>query len=100
MALFQLKLLADFYQLMDKTCQVRRQIAERVLKGIAIRPHFGVSLENAKVRKCFRCSQYCRFVFSLLVENDRREAEESRYLNLVIPQIHMLSEYPYRYSPI
>uniref|UniRef100_A0A915A460 alpha,alpha-trehalose-phosphate synthase (UDP-forming) n=1 Tax=Parascaris univalens TaxID=6257 RepID=A0A915A460_PARUN len=46
--LTELKLLADFYQLMDKTCQVRRQIAERVLKGIAIRPHFGVSLENAK----------------------------------------------------
>ncbi|KHN82701.1 Alpha,alpha-trehalose-phosphate synthase [UDP-forming] 1 [Toxocara canis] len=44
----ELKLLADFYQLMEKTCQVRRQIAERVLKGIAIRPHFGVSLENAK----------------------------------------------------
>nr|AHY24645.1 synthase trehalose-6-phosphate [Anisakis simplex] len=44
----ELKLLADFYHLMDKTCQVRRQIAERVLKGFAIRPHFGVSLENAK----------------------------------------------------
>uniref|UniRef100_A0A0N5AKK0 alpha,alpha-trehalose-phosphate synthase (UDP-forming) n=1 Tax=Syphacia muris TaxID=451379 RepID=A0A0N5AKK0_9BILA len=44
----ELKLLADFYQLMDKTCQVRRQIAERILKGIAIRAHFGVSLENAK----------------------------------------------------
>lgn len=47
----QVKLLADFYQLMDKTCQVRRQIAERVLKGIAIRAHFSVSLENAKVYK-------------------------------------------------
>nr|AEX60788.1 trehalose-6-phosphate synthase [Ascaris suum] len=46
--LTELKLLADLYQLMDKTCQVRRQIAERVLKGIAIRQHFGVSLENAK----------------------------------------------------
>lgn len=45
----QLNLLADFYQLMDKTCQVRRQIVERVLKGIPIRPQFGVSLENAKV---------------------------------------------------
>lgn len=41
--------MADFYQLMDKTCQVRRQIAERVLKGIPIRAHFSVSLENAKV---------------------------------------------------
>ncbi|VDK31045.1 unnamed protein product [Gongylonema pulchrum] len=46
--LTELKLLADFYQLMDKTCQVRRQIADRVLKGIAIRAHFAVSLENAK----------------------------------------------------
>lgn len=46
---FQIKLLADFYQLMDKTCQVRRQIAERVLKGLVLRPHFTVSLENAKV---------------------------------------------------
>ncbi|VIO86441.1 Uncharacterized protein BM_BM12499 [Brugia malayi] len=46
--LTEVKLLADFYQLMDKTCQVRRQIAERVLKGIAIRAHFSVSLENAK----------------------------------------------------
>lgn len=47
--------MADFYQLMDKTCQVRRQIAERVLKGIAIRPHFAVSLENAKVDLFFIC---------------------------------------------
>ncbi|EFO25169.2 trehalose 6-phosphate synthase 1 [Loa loa] len=46
--LTEVKLLADFYQLMDKTCQVRRQIAERVLKGIPIRAHFSVSLENAK----------------------------------------------------
>ncbi|VDM97430.1 unnamed protein product [Thelazia callipaeda] len=46
--LTEVKLLADFYQLMQKTCQVRRQISERVLKGIAIREHFSVSLENAK----------------------------------------------------
>ncbi|MFH4978281.1 hypothetical protein AB6A40_004990 [Gnathostoma spinigerum] len=46
--LTELKLLADFYQLMEKTCRVRRQIAERILKGIAIRTHFAVSLENAK----------------------------------------------------
>ncbi|KAK0396416.1 hypothetical protein QR680_001709 [Steinernema hermaphroditum] len=40
--------LADFYQLMDKTCHIRRQIVERVLKGIAIRTHFKLSLENAR----------------------------------------------------
>ncbi|TMS36068.1 hypothetical protein L596_003330 [Steinernema carpocapsae] len=40
--------LADFYQLMDKTCHIRRQIVERTLKGIAIRTHFKLSLENAR----------------------------------------------------
>jgi trehalose 6-phosphate synthase len=40
--------LAEFYNLMFQTRNVRRQIVERVLKGIPIRAHFGVSLKNAQ----------------------------------------------------
>ncbi|VDM57189.1 unnamed protein product [Angiostrongylus costaricensis] len=44
----EIKQLADFYMLMAQTGQVRRQIVEVVLKGMPIRPHFVLSLENAK----------------------------------------------------
>ena len=44
----EVKTLDDFYTLMMRTRDVRRQIVERVLKGIPIRPHFGISLNNAK----------------------------------------------------
>ncbi|CAJ0576512.1 unnamed protein product, partial [Mesorhabditis spiculigera] len=40
--------LDDFYSLMMRTRNIRRQIVERVLKGIPIKPHFGISLRNAK----------------------------------------------------
>uniref|UniRef100_A0AC35FDQ1 Trehalose-6-phosphate phosphatase helical bundle domain-containing protein n=1 Tax=Panagrolaimus sp. PS1159 TaxID=55785 RepID=A0AC35FDQ1_9BILA len=43
-----IKTLDDFYTMMMRTRDVRRQIVERVLKGIPIRPHFGISLSNAK----------------------------------------------------
>ncbi|ETN83455.1 trehalose-6-phosphate synthase domain protein [Necator americanus] len=44
----EIKQLADFYMLMAQTAQIRRQIVEVVLKGMPIRPHFALSLENAK----------------------------------------------------
>uniref|UniRef100_A0AC35U6A1 T6PP_N domain-containing protein n=1 Tax=Rhabditophanes sp. KR3021 TaxID=114890 RepID=A0AC35U6A1_9BILA len=40
--------LSDFYTLMDKTCKTRRLIVENVLKGIAMKSHYEVSLRNAK----------------------------------------------------
>ncbi|CAD6194952.1 unnamed protein product [Caenorhabditis auriculariae] len=40
--------LEDFFSLMMKTRNVRRQIVGRVLKGIPIRAHFAISLRNAK----------------------------------------------------
>lgn len=46
-----MKQLGQFYGLMSRTAQVRRQIVECVLKGLPIRPHFRYSLENAKVKK-------------------------------------------------
>ncbi|KAL6722481.1 hypothetical protein Aduo_017604 [Ancylostoma duodenale] len=44
----EIKQIADFYMLMAQTAQIRRQIVEVVLKGMPIRPHFALSLENAK----------------------------------------------------
>lgn len=47
--LFKVQTLDDFFGLMMRTRFVRRQIVERVLKGIPIRSHFAVSLKNAMV---------------------------------------------------
>ncbi|KAK5976856.1 Alpha alpha-trehalose-phosphate synthase UDP-forming 1 [Trichostrongylus colubriformis] len=44
----EIRQIADFYLLMAQTAQIRRQIVEVVLKGMPIRPHFALSLENAK----------------------------------------------------
>ncbi|CAB3405547.1 unnamed protein product [Caenorhabditis bovis] len=44
----QINTLDDFFSLMMKTRNVRRQIVSRVLKGIPIRSHFAISLRNAK----------------------------------------------------
>ncbi|GMT06193.1 hypothetical protein PENTCL1PPCAC_28367 [Pristionchus entomophagus] len=44
----EVRQLADFYMLMNKTAQVRRQIVEVVLKGMPVKHHFAISLENAK----------------------------------------------------
>ncbi|KAF1764704.1 hypothetical protein GCK72_004654 [Caenorhabditis remanei] len=44
----QIETLDDFFSLMMKTRNVRRQIVGRVLKGIPIRSHFAISLRNAK----------------------------------------------------
>ncbi|CAJ0922704.1 unnamed protein product, partial [Mesorhabditis belari] len=38
--------LSDFFVLMEKTAQVRRQIVESVMKGLPIRQHAQLSLEN------------------------------------------------------
>lgn len=46
--------LEDFNKLMQRSRDVRRQIVERVLKGIPIRSHFCISLNNAKVKYKFR----------------------------------------------
>ncbi|EYC14020.1 hypothetical protein Y032_0042g665 [Ancylostoma ceylanicum] len=44
----QVNTLDDFFSLMMRTRNVRRQIVDRVLKGIPIRPHFAISIRNAK----------------------------------------------------
>uniref|UniRef100_A0A0K0E6E6 alpha,alpha-trehalose-phosphate synthase (UDP-forming) n=1 Tax=Strongyloides stercoralis TaxID=6248 RepID=A0A0K0E6E6_STRER len=44
----ELKTLSDFYVLMEKSCKLRRQIVENILKGIALKSHFDISLKNAK----------------------------------------------------
>ncbi|KAI6225175.1 putative trehalose-6-phosphate synthase 1 [Aphelenchoides fujianensis] len=49
------KTLDDFYTLMMRSRDVRRQIVERVLKGIPIRSHFGISLDNAKESLVLAC---------------------------------------------
>uniref|UniRef100_A0A0R3RPV4 alpha,alpha-trehalose-phosphate synthase (UDP-forming) n=1 Tax=Elaeophora elaphi TaxID=1147741 RepID=A0A0R3RPV4_9BILA len=43
----EVKTLEDFYTIMLQTRNVRRQIVERVLKGIPVRSHFAISLKNA-----------------------------------------------------
>lgn len=42
-----MKTLDDFYTIMLRTRNVRRQIVERVLKGFPVRSHFAISLKNA-----------------------------------------------------
>ncbi|CAI5442330.1 unnamed protein product [Caenorhabditis angaria] len=44
----QIDTLDDFFSLMMKSRDVRRQIVARVLKGVPIRSHFSISLRNAK----------------------------------------------------
>ena len=54
--------LDDFFNLMLRTRDVRRGIVERVLKGIPIRPHFGISLQNAKESLCLACNPGTRII--------------------------------------
>lgn len=42
-----MKTLEDFYTIMLQTRNIRRQIVERILKGIPVRSHFAISLKNA-----------------------------------------------------
>uniref|UniRef100_A0A914ZRG6 alpha,alpha-trehalose-phosphate synthase (UDP-forming) n=2 Tax=Parascaris univalens TaxID=6257 RepID=A0A914ZRG6_PARUN len=49
------KTLDEFYGLMMRTRNVRRQIVERVLKGIPIRSHFAISLKNAMDSLALSC---------------------------------------------
>ncbi|KAI1727493.1 glycosyltransferase family 20 domain-containing protein [Ditylenchus destructor] len=49
--------LEDFNKLMQRSRDVRRQIVERVLKGIPIRSHFAISLSNAKESLTLACKQ-------------------------------------------
>lgn len=44
----QLRSLKEFYALMYETRRVRRQVVERVLKGVSLRPQFTLSLRNAR----------------------------------------------------
>jgi hypothetical protein len=46
---------------MMRTRNVRRQIVDRVLKGIPIRPHFAISLKNAQVKMIFDSFDYCNY---------------------------------------
>ncbi|PIO77616.1 hypothetical protein TELCIR_00281 [Teladorsagia circumcincta] len=52
----EIRQIPDFYLLMAQTAQIRRQIVEVVLKGMPIRPHFALSLENAKTLGSFHPS--------------------------------------------
>ncbi|VDL82889.1 unnamed protein product [Nippostrongylus brasiliensis] len=45
----QVQTIEDFFSLMMRTRNVRRQIVDRVLKGIPIRTHFTISIKNAKL---------------------------------------------------
>ncbi|MFH4974615.1 hypothetical protein AB6A40_001324 [Gnathostoma spinigerum] len=51
----EVKTLDDFYNLMMRSRNVRRQIVDRVLKGIAIRSHFAISLKNAMDSLALSC---------------------------------------------
>uniref|UniRef100_A0A914MQR4 alpha,alpha-trehalose-phosphate synthase (UDP-forming) n=2 Tax=Meloidogyne TaxID=189290 RepID=A0A914MQR4_MELIC len=51
--------LDDFFNLMLRTRDVRRAIVERVLKGIPIRQHFAISLQNAKESLELACKPDC-----------------------------------------
>uniref|UniRef100_A0A0N5C3U1 alpha,alpha-trehalose-phosphate synthase (UDP-forming) n=1 Tax=Strongyloides papillosus TaxID=174720 RepID=A0A0N5C3U1_STREA len=53
--LSDIKTLDDFYKLMMRTRDIRRQIVERVLKGIPISEHFSISLINAKESLIHAC---------------------------------------------
>uniref|UniRef100_A0AC35TYY1 T6PP_N domain-containing protein n=1 Tax=Rhabditophanes sp. KR3021 TaxID=114890 RepID=A0AC35TYY1_9BILA len=46
--LTEIQSLDDFYKLMMRTRDIRRQIVERVIKGVPINDHFSISLYNAK----------------------------------------------------
>ncbi|CAL2049163.1 unnamed protein product [Caenorhabditis brenneri] len=67
----EIKHLGQFFGLMSRTAQVRRQIVECVLKGLPIRPHFGYSLENAKNTLETSCKEGTK----LLLETDDDSGE-------------------------
>jgi hypothetical protein len=66
--------LDDFYTLMMRSRDVRRQIVERVLKGIPIRSHFGISLNNAKESLALACQPGTN---TLLLQPDNDSNEKS-----------------------
>uniref|UniRef100_A0A1I7U0B2 alpha,alpha-trehalose-phosphate synthase (UDP-forming) n=1 Tax=Caenorhabditis tropicalis TaxID=1561998 RepID=A0A1I7U0B2_9PELO len=71
----EVKQLGQFYNLMSRTAQVRRQIVECVLKGLPIRPHFGYSLENAKNSLETSCNNGTK----LTLEADEESGEEKGF---------------------
>ncbi|CAD5217264.1 unnamed protein product [Bursaphelenchus xylophilus] len=58
----EVQTLDDFYTLMMRSRDVRRQIVERVLKGIPIRSHFGISLNNAKESLSLACEHHSKTI--------------------------------------
>ncbi|CCD66907.1 Alpha,alpha-trehalose-phosphate synthase [UDP-forming] 1 [Caenorhabditis elegans] len=71
----EVKQLGQFYGLMSRTAQVRRQIVECVLKGLPIRPHFRYSLENAKNS----LESSCKSGTKLSLEADEESGEEKGF---------------------
>ncbi|ULT80311.1 hypothetical protein L3Y34_010703 [Caenorhabditis briggsae] len=72
----EVKQLGQFYGLMNRTAQVRRQIVECVLKGLPIRPHFKFSLENAKTSLETSCPEGTS---KLTLEADEESGEEKGF---------------------
>ncbi|KAF1746970.1 hypothetical protein GCK72_023428 [Caenorhabditis remanei] len=71
----EVKQLGQFYALMSRTAQTRRQIVECVLKGLPIRPHFAISLENAKNSLETSCAEGTK----LTLEADEESGEEKGF---------------------
>ncbi|TMS33386.1 hypothetical protein L596_001134 [Steinernema carpocapsae] len=74
----EVKTLDDFYGLMMRTRDVRRQIVERVLKGIPIQSHFAVSLTNAKDSLALSCSGISKQLV-LRTSAEENSAEVARF---------------------
>ncbi|KAK0393542.1 hypothetical protein QR680_000265 [Steinernema hermaphroditum] len=74
----EVKTLDDFYGLMMRTRDVRRQIVERVLKGIPIQSHFAVSLTNARDSLALSCSHKSKQLV-LRTSAEENSAEVARF---------------------
>lgn len=64
--------------MMMRTRDVRRQIVERVLKGIPIRSHFGISLNNAKESLLLSCKPETTTLF-LKPSSDQEDGELAHF---------------------
>ncbi|KAI6185575.1 putative trehalose-6-phosphate synthase 1 [Aphelenchoides besseyi] len=76
-----LETLDDFYTLMMRSRDVRRQIVESVLKGIPIRAHFSISLTNAKESLLLAC-QPDTTTLHLRVGTDMQEKEQLAHFDI------------------
>uniref|UniRef100_A0A914C1T9 alpha,alpha-trehalose-phosphate synthase (UDP-forming) n=1 Tax=Acrobeloides nanus TaxID=290746 RepID=A0A914C1T9_9BILA len=74
----EIKTLDDFYSMMMRTRDVRRQIVERVLKGIPIQSHFGISLNNAKESLLLSCKPNTTVLY-LKPSSDQEDGELAHF---------------------